>query len=313
MSEILNLGVIGASGGMGKSRVRHFQDDERSQVLAACARDIRKLAESVPDETIQLVAHPEEVYANPSVDAVSICVPNTLHYEHIKQALNAGKHVHCEYPLTQTLEQYDEVVELARSKGLILHHALTCRAESLHLTMKGALEGFGEPRTAYYRYYGGASWYVDPALRGDMFCALHIHFIDQFTDFFGKPDKLVAHGDERDGQVWATIMMQWPGGLAGTIEFAMGFRDKPSYSGTIVTADGWAGFSSEGGLTVTVGEGEELGQMTPPPDTSQIEDAASFLDEILGTGGPQCDLQTARETLAMCLQCSEQLRAREGS
>lgn len=304
MGDQVRIGVIGASGGMGKRRVQQFYVNDRATVVAACARDIRRLTEAVPEQDIKLVAHPEDIYGDSSLDAVAICVPNTLHYAHVKQALQAGKHVLCEYPLTNSLAQYDELAGLARSRGLILHHSLTPRAESLHRTMKGALEGLGQPRAAYYRFYGGAGWYVDPALRGDMFCALHIHFIDQFVDFFGEPQGLDAHGDERDGQVWATVLMQWESGLVGTIEFAMGFKDKPSYLGTVVTSDGWVGFNNEGGMTVTVSEGGEVGEMTPPPDTSQDEDADSFLDEILGTGGPQCDLATGRATIALCLECS---------
>jgi predicted dehydrogenase len=300
MSEPVRVAVIGASGGMGRRRVQQFFVNARSTVVSACARDVRRLAEAVPEQDIRLVAHPEDVYNDPDVAAVAISVPNTLHYAHAKQALLAGKHVLCEYPLTNSLAQYDELVGLARSRGLILHHSLTPRAESLHRTMKGALEGLGTPR-----YYGGASWYVQPELRGDLFCALHIHFIDQFVDFFGAPEGLDAHGAECDGQVWATVLMRWPGGLVGTVEFAMGFADKPSYLGTVVTSDGWVGFNSgEGGLTVTVNEGGETGEMTPPPDTSQDEDAESFLDEILGVGGPQCDLATGRATLALCLECS---------
>lgn len=308
MDAPIRVGIIGASGGMGKLRLEHFTHDPRSAVVTACARDIRKLSEAVPEGPIKLVAHAHEVYADPDVDAVVIAVPNTLHYEHIKQALGAGKHVHCEYPLTQTLEQYDELVALAQERGLVLHHALTTRAESLHRTMKGALEGLGQPRAAYYRFYGGGSWYVDPALRGDVFCALHIHFIDQFADFFGPPDKVLAHGAEQDGQVCAVVTMQWPEGLTGTIEFAMGFADKPTYMGTIVTSDGWVGFDAAGGMTVTVGEGGERGEMTPPADTSKEEDVASFLDEILRTGGPQCDLATGRQTLALCLECARTWR-----
>lgn len=307
MTGPVRIGIIGASGGMGKRRLEHFRAAERAIVTLASARDVRKLSEAVPEETIRLAAHAAAVYADPAVDAVVICVPNTLHYEHVKAALQAGKHVHCEYPLTQTLEQYDELVELARAQGLVLHHALTPRAESLHLTMKGALEGLGQPRTAYYRYYGGAGWYVDPALRGDLFCALHLHFIDQFVDLFGQPNRLVAHGAEQDGQVWAVVQMQFPDGLVGTVEFAMGFADNPVYMGTIVTSDGWVGFDATGGMTVTVGEGGETGEMTPPPDLSQQEDAASFLDEVLGTGGPQCDLATGRRAIELCLECSRSL------
>jgi predicted dehydrogenase len=304
MADVVRVGIIGASGGMGKRRVGQFLNNDRATVTAACARDIRRLADAVPDEGIELVAHPEDIYNNSDIDAVVICVPNALHYYHIQQALQAGKHVHCEYPLTQTLEQYDEVTELAQTQGKVLHHALTTRAESLHRTMKESLAGLGEPRAAYYRYYGGGGWYVDPALRGDMFCALHIHFIDQFVDFFGQPAHLAAHGAERDGQAFATVMMQWEGGLAGVIEFAMGFTDKPSYMGTVVTSDGWVGFNNEGGMTVTVSEGGETGELVPPADSSQDEDAESFLDEILGTGGPQYDLAAARNTLALCLECS---------
>ena len=304
MTGPVRIGIIGASGGMGERRLGHFHENARATIAAACARDVRRLAEAVPEETITLTSHPEDVYGNPEIDAVVICLPNTLHYEHIKQALQAGKHVHCEYPLTQTLEQYDELTELAKESGLVLHHALTTRAESLHRTMKESLAGLGEPRAAYYRYYGGGGWYVDPQLRGDLFCALHIHFIDQFVDFFGQPARLAAHGAERDGQAWADVMMQWESGLVGTIEFAMGFADKPSYMGTVVTADGWVGFRSDGGVTVTVNEGGETGELVPPPDTSQAEDAESFLDEILGAGGPQCDLATGRNALALSLECS---------
>lgn len=313
MPDPVRLGIVGASGLMGRLRVGHFASDPRATVAAACGRDLARLQAAVPGNEVHLVPEPEAVYDDPAIDAVAISVPNTLHYEHIRAALEAGKHVLCEYPLTQTLKQYDEVVALAQQKGLVLHHALTPRAESLHRTMKSALEGLGEPRAAYYRYYGGGSWYLDPALRGDLFCALHIHFIDQFVDLFGLPTRLAAHGaehrtPERHGQVCAVVMMQWPGGLAGTIEFAMGFADKPAYTGTIVTSDGWVGFApSEEGLVVTVDEGGDHGEVQPPEDTSKEEDAASFLDEVLGTGGPLCDLATGRQTLALCLECSRQM------
>jgi predicted dehydrogenase len=307
MSEQIKVAVVGASGGMGKRRVGQFYVNTRSTVASACARDIRRLTEAVPERDIKLVAHPEDIYRDPEVQAVAVCVPNTLHYQHVKAALQAGKHVLCEYPLTNSLSQYDELTNLARSRGLILHHSLTPRAESLHRTMQGALEGLGQPRTAHYRYYGGGGWYIDPKLRGDMFCALHIHFIDQFVDFFGEPNALAAHGGERDGQAWATAMMQWDSGLTGIVEFAMGFNDRPAYTGTIVTSDGWVGFEGGSTTTVTVNKGGEIGEMTPPPDTSQDEDAESFLDEILGAGGPQCDLATGRATLALCLECSQLL------
>ncbi len=306
-NQPVRIAVVGASGLMGKDRVRHFGADPRARVVAAFARDTERLAEAVDDPAVRLVADAGDVYAAADVDAVAVCLPNRMHFEHARRALLAGKHVLCEYPLADDLEQYDELVSLARERRLVLHHSLNTRAESLHLALKEALATLGEPRAAYYRYYGSSSWYVDPARRGDLFCALHIHFIDQFCDFFGEPARLVAHGVERDGKASAVVMMQWPSGLVGTVEFAMGFADRPGYVGTIVTTDGWCGFSSEGGLQVTVVRGGEERRFAPSPDRSKEEDAASFLDEILGTGGPQRSLADGRKIIAYCLECSKQL------
>lgn len=59
-----------------------------------------------------------------NVDAVYIrSLPNE-HYEQIKQALNMGKHVLCESPLTLDEQQNKELFEMAKSKNLILMEAI---------------------------------------------------------------------------------------------------------------------------------------------------------------------------------------------
>jgi predicted dehydrogenase len=60
-----------------------------------------------------------EILKNPEIDAVHICTPNYLHYRMAKDALNAGKHVICEKPLTTTKEEAEVLVALAKEKGLI--------------------------------------------------------------------------------------------------------------------------------------------------------------------------------------------------
>jgi len=303
MSEPVRVAVIGATGMMGQARVQHLRDDPRGEVVMAVGRDLDRLREAV-GEGVRLTRDLGEALASDDVDAAVVCTPNLLHYEQVKAALTAGKHVLCEYPLVDDVEYYDELVALAEERGVVLHHGLTVRAESLHRTMKSALGTLGEPRAAYYRYYGGAKWYTEPVLRGDPFCALHIHFIDQFIDLFGSPNGIAAHGVEKDGQVSATVMMQWPSGLVGTIEFAMGLADRPGYMGTIVTTDGWCGFSADPELHVTVDRAGERTIIPVPPDTSKVEDTRSFLDEVLGTGGPLSNLATGREAISWCLECA---------
>ncbi len=54
------------------------------------------------------------------VDAVFIISHPSKHYEHIKKALNAGKHVLCESPITLNESEYSELEKLANEKNLIL-------------------------------------------------------------------------------------------------------------------------------------------------------------------------------------------------
>jgi predicted dehydrogenase len=54
------------------------------------------------------------------VDALSIVVPTPVHHAVAKAALEAGKHVLIEKPITTTLEQADELLAIAKAKGLIV-------------------------------------------------------------------------------------------------------------------------------------------------------------------------------------------------
>jgi predicted dehydrogenase len=54
------------------------------------------------------------------VDAVSIVVPTSQHHEVAKEFLKAGIHVLIEKPITKTLEEADELIEIARKKNLII-------------------------------------------------------------------------------------------------------------------------------------------------------------------------------------------------
>jgi predicted dehydrogenase len=61
----------------------------------------------------------DAVLADQRVDVVHLTTPNNLHYEEVKQALAAGKHVVCEKPLAVTSEESAELVGLAERSGLV--------------------------------------------------------------------------------------------------------------------------------------------------------------------------------------------------
>ncbi len=55
--------------------------------------------------------------ASPEIDAVAVVVRVPSHYEPTKAALEAGKHVYCEWPLGRTTAEAVELAELAKAQG----------------------------------------------------------------------------------------------------------------------------------------------------------------------------------------------------
>ena len=64
-------------------------------------------------------ASEDDLIHDPSIDVIDICTPNIFHYETVKKALAAGKHVYCEKPLCVSAAQAEELAELAKKSGRI--------------------------------------------------------------------------------------------------------------------------------------------------------------------------------------------------
>jgi predicted dehydrogenase len=69
---------------------------------------------SVPTSTTDY----QSILRDPAIDAVHICTPNAQHFSMVKEALEAGKHVLCEKPLTTSVEEAEELARLARRWGV---------------------------------------------------------------------------------------------------------------------------------------------------------------------------------------------------
>ena len=60
-----------------------------------------------------------ELVAAPEVDIVTVAVKVPPHLEIVKAAVNAGKHVYCEWPLGNGLAEAEEMAALVRAKGIL--------------------------------------------------------------------------------------------------------------------------------------------------------------------------------------------------
>jgi len=53
---------------------------------------------------------PEDIFSDKSIDIVSICTPNNLHKDMVLRALESGKHVYCDKPLTANSKESEEIL-----------------------------------------------------------------------------------------------------------------------------------------------------------------------------------------------------------
>lgn len=82
----------------------------------------------------------DEVLADEQVDAVHLAVPNALHFEFSKRALEAGKHVMCEKPLAMDSTEAGELVKLAASKGLVAGVCYNVRYYPLNIQARAMIQ-----------------------------------------------------------------------------------------------------------------------------------------------------------------------------
>ncbi len=61
----------------------------------------------------------DDLIYDPEIDIIDVCTPNIYHYDTIKKALAAGKHIYCEKPLCVRAEQAKELAALAQKSGKI--------------------------------------------------------------------------------------------------------------------------------------------------------------------------------------------------
>ena len=104
---------------MGRVHLEALRRVEFVDVVAIAGRELaraKQLGSGFGVETT--VDDYRKLLEDTTIDAVHICTPNVTHYAMAKDALLAGKHVLCEKPLSVSVEEAQELVNLARERSL---------------------------------------------------------------------------------------------------------------------------------------------------------------------------------------------------
>lgn len=118
--ERVRLGMVGL-GGWGKNVAQSFAQTPHCEMKYICdstPATLQRQQALYPDATP--TTSYEQVLQDPTVQAVALATPAPFHFEMAKAALEAGKHVYVEKPMTLETEHAQILVELAEEKNLKL-------------------------------------------------------------------------------------------------------------------------------------------------------------------------------------------------
>lgn len=121
MKDKIRIGIIG-TGQIGKAHLERYTKIPEAEVVAVC--DIREDEMQRAAQRFNVPAMYKDYHdllKRDDIDSVDVCVHNFLHNPVTVDALNAGKNVYCEKPMSWTYQESKEMYETAKKTGKMLH------------------------------------------------------------------------------------------------------------------------------------------------------------------------------------------------
>jgi len=116
---MIDVAVIGC-GSWGRNHVRVYRSMPDVNVKAICdayestSREIGEL------HRVPFFTDPNKILMDPDIQVVNICTPTITHYDLALRAIENGKNVLIEKPMTNTLEEAKELIHAAKNAGVAL-------------------------------------------------------------------------------------------------------------------------------------------------------------------------------------------------
>ena len=134
---MIRSAVIGV-GYLGKFHAQKYAQLPDSELVAVCDTNLSTAQELAAQLGTQALNNIDALL--PQVDALSIVVPTQQHYAIAKKCLLAGKHILLEKPMTTTVAQAQELVEIAHQQNLVFQIGHLERFNPAILALENVLE-----------------------------------------------------------------------------------------------------------------------------------------------------------------------------
>ncbi|MFZ2640368.1 MAG: Gfo/Idh/MocA family oxidoreductase [Verrucomicrobiia bacterium] len=239
---MVNVGLIGL-GFMGVTHFKGYKNIQNARVVAVCDgiekrltgdwRDIKgNIGDSGGVQDLTGIATYKEVdklLADPNVQFVDICLPTGAHRDVTIRALQAGKHVICEKPISAALKDADAMVAAAKkAKGhLFLAQVIRFWPEFKYASECVADGRYGKLKGAHLRrIISQPDWLVGDWLKsakasGGPLIDLHIHDSDFIVHAIGMPKRVSSQGIVANGVV-TYVVTEYSFGPKGPVITAQG-------------------------------------------------------------------------------------------
>lgn len=148
---MINVGVVG-TGRWGFNYVRVLSELEEANLKWCCdlnEKNLKKVKESFPN--VRITKNLNDILNDSSINAVCVSTPAIKHFDIVKACLEAGKHVLVEKPLTTSLIESEELVEISRQNDKILMVGHIFLFNSAVRKLKELIDS-GELGDIYYTY-----------------------------------------------------------------------------------------------------------------------------------------------------------------
>jgi predicted dehydrogenase len=322
MPKQVRIGLIGC-GGITHHHARLLQDIPEAKVVALNDTDegsIQRLKERFPHlKRVKAFNDCRAMIDAVPMDAVEIGTPHTLHYPHIKFALEHGLHVLCEKPLVCKVSHAQAVLRLAKKQGKVLmvsyqrHYQPEFRymrqviqsGELGDVTFISALQDQG-----WYPWVKG-KWRADPKLSGGgQLNDSGSHLVDILLYVTGlQVQEVFAYQENFDTEVDinSALSLKFTNGAQGNIS-VVGFAPRWWEDITIWGTKG-ALYMRNGKLThMPMGKDP----FTPAPEDmpKSTNTDRNFIDAILGRDEPQSPAECGLRVIELTECAWESARTR---